>query len=100
MTKSNFSQKFWTAVKRAMREQQVTVQEVASYAGIKRSTFLGARLKNQPLSFVNSILVLRALNIPTFVFTVQMIKHVEKYIEEENLKCESRQSTRAQRKAR
>lgn len=75
--KNAFADLFWELVNEEVKNQKVTLQSLCAHVGVKRTTFLSARSDKRELFFSTSVLILRALDIPLWKFTVQLAKKVE-----------------------
>ena len=77
ISKREFTRRFWSMVDKEIKEQQLTYFWLSEVTGIKRTTLTSAKLENREIFFSTAILILRALNIPTYKFTMKLAKRVK-----------------------
>lgn len=76
ISKREFTRRFWSIVDAEMRKQKRTYCWLSETTGIKRTTLISAKTENREIFFSTAILILRALDIPTYKFTIKLAKRV------------------------
>lgn len=85
ISKQSFSALFWKSVDKEIVRQKRSYSWLCRATGIKRTTLLTARAEKRELLFSTAVLVLKALDIPTWWFTVRLYRELKEAQKSENI---------------